>query len=99
MNNSISFKGSINPVIEYGIAKATTQELVEVLEAQIASEKAKWEVIMSPTTCMDDPDYGRMIYQHEHPDFWSETFLPENHGIVCGLELAIQLLKDQMYLE
>ena len=56
MNNAISFKGSINPVIEYGIAKATTQELVEVLETRIASEKATWEVIMSPTTCMDDPD-------------------------------------------
>jgi len=98
MNNSISFKGAINPVIEYGIAKATTQELVEVLETRIASEKAKWETIMSPTTCTDDLDYGRMIYQHEHPDFWSETFLPENYGVVVGLELAIQLLKDQMYL-
>ena len=106
MSNSISFSSVLNTPIGFGVAKEVIEESVKRLSAVIDYIQSEWDTIGPIGMCEDDFDAYRMhteykgpenvIFQHEHPDFQSETFLPADYGTVEGIKYSIQELQYQL---
>ena len=106
MTNSISFSEVLNTPVGFGVAKEVIEASVKRLSGVIALLQSNWETIGPIGMCEDDFDAYRMhteykgpenvIFQHEHPDFQSETFLPADYWTVEGIKYSIQELQYQL---